>query len=94
MEVDLRYPYNIRQQPKHFPFVLENKIRNKDNFEEYMKKIKPKKHVSKTKLICDWTDKMKFLIHYRLLNIHIRHGMDIEKVHEIISFKQSKWLEK
>ena len=46
------------------------------------------------KLVCDWTDKKKYLIHYRMLKIYVRHGMIVEKIHEIISFKQSKWLEK
>ena len=44
-------------------------------------------------LICDWTDKKKYLIHYRMLKIYIRHGMVLGKIHEIISFKQIKWLE-
>ena len=56
-----------------------------------MKRIKPKIYLSHEKLICDWTDKKKYLIHYRLLKFYVKHGM---KVHEIISFKQSKWLEK
>ena len=46
------------------------------------------------KLICDWTDKKNYLIHYRMLKFYVRHGMIVDKVHEIISFKQSKWLEK
>ena len=29
-----------------------------------------------------------------MLKIYVRHGMVVEKVHEIISFKQSRWLEK
>ena len=29
-----------------------------------------------------------------MLKFYIRHGMVVEKIHEIISFEQSKWLEK
>ena len=58
-----------------------------------MKKIKPKNYTKSKKLICDWTDKKKYLIHYRMLKFYVRHGMVVEKIHEIISFKQSKWLE-
>ena len=29
-----------------------------------------------------------------MLKIFVRHGLTVEKVREIISFKQSKWLEK
>ena len=58
-----------------------------------MKSIKPENYTKSKKLICDWTDKKKYLIHYRMLNLYIRHGMIVEKIHEIISFKQSRWLE-
>ena len=44
-------------------------------------------------MICDWSDKKRYLIHYRILKVYVRHGMIVEKIHEIISFKQSKWLE-
>ena len=33
------------------------------------------------------------MVHYRLLKFHVRHGMVVEKIHERIPFKQSKWLE-
>ena len=59
-----------------------------------MKEIKPDVYTQTKKLICDWSDKKNYLVHYRLLKFHIRHGMVVDKVHEIISFKQSKWLEK
>ena len=58
-----------------------------------MKKIKPKNYTKSKKLICDWTDK-KYLIHYWMLKLYVRHGMVVENFHEIISFKQSRWLEK
>ena len=59
-----------------------------------MKRIKPKIYISHNKLISDWIDKKNYLIHYRMLNFYVRHGMVIDNVHEILSFKQSKWLEK
>ena len=36
----------------------------------------------------------KYLSHYRMLIFYVKHGMVVEKVHEIISFKQSIWLQK
>ena len=55
---------------------------------------KPESYVKCKKLIFDWTDKQKYLLHYRLLKFYVKHGMKIAKVHEVISFKQKKWLEK
>ena len=59
-----------------------------------MNKTKPENYISDKKLICDWTDEKNYLVHYRMLNLYVRHGMIVVKVHEIISFKQSKRLEK
>ena len=58
-----------------------------------MKKIKPKTYTKSEKLICDWVDKKKYLIRYGMLKFYVRHGMVVEKIHGIISFKQIKWLE-
>ena len=58
-----------------------------------MKEILPDTYTQTKKLICDWTKKI-FKFHYRMLKFFVRHGMELEKVHTVISFKQSKWLEK
>ncbi len=94
VEVDLKYPDNIKEKTKNFPFAPMNKKINPDKFSDYMKEIKPDTYIQTKKLICDWSDKKNYLIHYRMLKFYIRHGMIIDKVHNIISFKQSRWLEK
>ena len=93
LEVDLKYPDNIKEKTKSFPFCPENKKIDPDKYNDYMNKIKPKNYTKSKKLICDWTDKKKYLIHYRMLRFYVRHGMIVEKIQETISFKQSKWLE-
>ena len=40
------------------------------------------------------SDKKNYLIQYRMLKFHFRHDMEVVNVHTVISFKQSKWLEK
>ena len=94
VEVDLKYPDNIKEKTKKFPFAPVNKKINHDNYNDYMKEIRPDTYVQTKKLICDWSDKKNYLIHYRMLKFYIRHGMVVERVHNIISFKQSRWLEK
>ena len=94
VEVDLKYPDNIKEKTKNFPFAPENKIIDKDKYNDYMNKMKPENYGKSKKLICDWSDKKKYLIHYRMLEFYVRHGMIVEKVHNVISFKQSRWLEK
>ena len=94
IEADLIYPNNIKEKTKNFPFAPVNTKINPDNYNDYMKEIKPDTYIQTSKLICDWSDKKNYLIHYRMLKFYIRHGMIVDKVHNIISFKQSRWLEK
>ena len=94
IEVDLTYPNNIKEKTKNFPFAPVNKKINPDDFNDYMTVIIPDTYIQSSRLICDWSDKKNYLIHYRMLKFYIRHGMIIDKVHNIISFKQSRWLEK
>ena len=94
IEADLIYPDKIKERTKKLPFAPLNKKINPDNFNDYMKEIRPDTYVQSSKLICDWSDKKNYLIHYRMLKFYVSHGMIVDKVHEIISFKQSRWLEK
>ena len=59
-----------------------------------MKKNIPDTSTQTKNLICDWSDKKNSLIRYRMLKFYVRHGMKVEKVHNVISFKQNEWLEK
>ena len=58
-----------------------------------MKTIIPDTYTQNKKLICDCSDKKNYLVHYRMLKFYVRHGLIFEKVHNVISFKQSRWLE-
>ena len=56
LEVDLKYPGNIKEKTKNFPLCPENKKIDHDKYNDYMKKIKPNSYTKSKKLICDWTD--------------------------------------
>ena len=94
IELDLIYPDNIKEKTKNFPFAPMNEKINPNNFVDFLKEIKPNTYIQSSKLICDWSDKKNYLVHYRMLKFYVRDGMIIDKVHIIISFKQNKWLEK
>ena len=78
IEVDLKYPDNIKEKTKHFPFAPLNRKINPDNFSGYIKKIKPDTYNQTRKLICDWSDKKNYLVHYRMLKLYVIHGIIVE----------------
>ena len=86
--MDLIYPDNIREKTKHFQFAPENIKNNPDGFSAYKKEIKPNTYTQTKKLICDWSDKENYLVHYRMLKFCVRHGMIVDKVHSVISIEE------
>ena len=44
LEVDLKYPYNIKQKTEYFPFCPENKKIDPNKCNEYMNSIKPENY--------------------------------------------------
>ena len=90
----MRNPDIIKEKTKNFPFCPENKLIDKDKYNDYMNKINPKNYTKPKKLVCDWSHKKNYLVHYRMLKFYVRHGMVVYKILEIISIKQSKLLEK
>ena len=59
-----------------------------------MKEKVPKLYKATNNLICDQTNEEYYIVHYRNLKTFLRRGMIITKVHRIVSFDQSPWLEK
>ena len=49
LEVDLKYPDNIKQKTKYFPFCPGNKKINPNKYNEYMKSIKPENYTKSKK---------------------------------------------
>ena len=90
----MKYPDNIKEKAKNFAFAPVNKKSNSCDFGDYTKTIKHDTYTQAKKLICDWSDKENYLIHYRMLKFYVRHGMIVDKVHDMLSFRQSRWLEK
>ena len=80
VEVDLRYPDSIKEITKNFSSCLENKVFHKDNYNDYVNKMKPKNYTKTKTLLRDWTDKKNCLIQYRMLEFYVRHGTVIEKI--------------
>ena len=93
VEVNLKYLDNVRQKTNNSPFSPMNEKIDPDDFTDYMKENIPDIYRQNKKLILDWSDKKNYLIHNRMLKIYVRHGMIIDKVHDIISIRQSRWLE-
>ena len=57
----------IKQDPKKIPFAPEIKTTQQDIFSDYMIKLKTDTYATCKMLICHWSYKKRYLIHYRML---------------------------
>ena len=94
VEVDLPDPDIIKEQTKKLPFAPENRKLDFDNTKPYMNGSKPNFYTQTMKFICDLTDNKKSLNNYRMSKFYVKQGMTFDRVHEIISFKRGKCLDK
>ena len=94
IECDLEYPAEIKEKTKNFPFCPYQTKADPNLFSAYMNNVNQPNYKPTSKLICDVTNKSKYMIHYRMFKFYLNQGMKVTKIHTIYKFKQSPWLGK
>ena len=95
LEVDLDYPTEIHDDHNDLPFCPESKVppQPSEFMRQQFSEFGNARGAFKTpKLIMDLCDKKNYVIHYRLLQLALKHGLALRKVHRVLSFRQSRWL--
>ena len=94
IECDLEYPAEIKEKTENFPLCPYQTKADPECFSDYMNSVKQPNYKPTEKLMCDLTNKQKYMIHYRMFKFYTNMGMKVTHIHTIYRFKQSPWLEK
>ena len=87
IECDLEYPAEIKEKTKNFPFCPYQTKADPDLFSAYMNSVNQPKYKPTPKLMCDVTNKSKYMIHYRVFKFYLNQRMKVTKIHTIYRFK-------
>ena len=95
LEVDLEYPQELHDIHNDYPIAPEKVKVSNNMLSAYCKKI-AEKYISiglVSKLIPTLRDKKEYVLHYRNLQLYLDLGLKIKKVHRVLKFDQSSWLQ-
>ena len=93
IECDLEYPVEIKEKTKNF-FFVRMKQKQIQTYSQLMNNVYQPNYKPTPKLVCDLTNKQKYMIHYRMFKFYTKMGMKVTHIHTIYRFKQSPWLAK
>lgn len=92
-EVDLEYPKHLHDKHNDYPLAVESTSFDASPFMVTQAKELDISYTKSNKLIPNLNNKVKYVVHYKNLQLYIKQGLILTKVHRAISFNQSKWLE-
>ena len=93
LQVDLEYPKELQGLQNDPPLAPDKIEIKREMFSNYQLKIAghyniPVENVNK--LMSNFFDKEKYVIHYEKLKLYLRLGLKLKKVHYLLEFNQSQ----
>ena len=95
LEVDLEYDETLHNIHNDYRLCPENVSIAEEDLSPYTKQLGEKldvKIVPTKKLVCNLKNETKYVIHYRNLQLYVKLGIRVTKVHRVIKFTLSRWL--
>lgn len=91
LEVSIHLPDNMHDHMNNYPMFPENVSVKKENLNTWQQENYRQSSIKK--LILSFTDKDKYIVNYRYLKLALTLGYKLVKVHRVLEFSQTNFLE-
>ena len=94
-EVDISYPEKLHDSHNTFPLRPHHKNIEPRHLSKYQNKLAEKLNlkIGGKKLVTTFDETKSYVCHQRNLKQYIELGLEVTKIHRVLEFSQSKWLE-
>ena len=95
LKIDLEYPNELHNLHNDYPLAPEKLEISQNMLSKYCSDIADEYGIkigSANKLVPNLSNKSKYVVHYRNIQLYLSLGMKLAKVHRILEFKQFNWL--
>ena len=95
IEVDLEYPKELQELHHDYPFPSDKIETKREMLSNYQLKITDHYNIpigNVKKLVPNFFDKEKQVIHYENLQFYLRLGLKLTKIARVLELNQSQWL--
>ena len=96
IECDLEYPTHLHKEHNNYPMAPEHLTVTRDMLSPFALNLldadPSRPWVPTQKLVPNLLDKSKYVTHYKNLQLYVKHGLKVTKIHRVLSFSQQPWL--
>jgi hypothetical protein len=97
LEIDAVYPYEVHDTLNELPpMPVRRIIQTTEWSESHQRSLADHLHLQSTgvpKLICDLHEKKNYILHHSTLQMYVSLGVKITKIHRVLRFRQSRFLQ-
>ena len=91
-EVDLSYPQHLHDAHDDYP-LAPKPLEIGRNMYSPARQVAFPQTAPQRKLTPNLRDKVRYVVHYRNLKLYLQLGLVVTRIHRVLTFKQSTWLQ-